>query len=42
VRHEDGLVPTPDDRIMILDLPRTPEMDDTRTLSVEWGPGEVW
>jgi len=42
VRHEDGLVPTPDDRIMILHLPRTPEMDDTRTLSVEWRSGEVW
>jgi aminoglycoside 2'-N-acetyltransferase I len=42
VRHEEGLVPTPDERVMILPLPRTPGLDDTKTLSVEWRAGEVW
>lgn len=42
VRHEGRLVPTPGERVMILPLPRTPLLDDTQTLSVEWRPGEVW
>jgi aminoglycoside 2'-N-acetyltransferase I len=42
VRHEGGLVPTPEERVMILHLPRTPKLDDTQALSVEWRPGEVW
>jgi GNAT superfamily N-acetyltransferase len=42
VRHEGRLVPTPGGRVMILQLPRTPVLDDTRLLSVEWRPGEVW
>lgn len=42
VRDEGRLVPTPGERVMILRLPGTPELDDTQTLSVEWRPGEVW
>lgn len=42
VRHEGRLVPTPEERLMILDLPDTPELDDTQMLSVEWRPGEAW
>jgi aminoglycoside 2'-N-acetyltransferase I len=42
VRHEGRLVPTPEERVMILQLPGTPELDDTQTLSVEWRPGEAW
>jgi aminoglycoside 2'-N-acetyltransferase I len=42
VRHQGRLVPTPEERVMILRLPRTPVLDDTQTLSVEWRPGEAW
>jgi aminoglycoside 2'-N-acetyltransferase I len=42
VRREGRLVPTPEERVMILQLPNTPELDDTQMLSVEWRPGEVW
>jgi GNAT superfamily N-acetyltransferase len=42
VRAQQALVPTPDERIMILRLQRTPELDDTQPLSVEWRPGELW
>jgi GNAT superfamily N-acetyltransferase len=42
VRHQGGLVATPEEQIMILLLPTTPELDDTRMLSVEWRRGEVW
>ena len=41
-RKEDRLVPTPEDRIMILRLPRTPVLDLDLPLSVEWRIGEVW
>jgi len=37
----DGL-PTPQERVMILELPRTPVLDDTQTLSVDWRPEEGW
>lgn len=33
---------TPDERVMLLPLPRTPPMDWDSGLSVEWRPGEVW
>jgi ribosomal protein S18 acetylase RimI-like enzyme len=42
VRHEGRLVPTDDEHIMVLALPRTPALDDTQPLSIEWRPGEVW
>jgi hypothetical protein len=42
VRHGGRLVPTGHERIMILPLARTPALDDTQALSVEWRPGEVW
>lgn len=43
IRTKEGLVPSPDEEIMILRLVRTPIDLDIRTmLSVEWRPGEVW
>jgi GNAT superfamily N-acetyltransferase len=42
IRSDSGLVPTPDEQIMYLRLPRTPPLDDTQPLSAEWRPGEVW
>ncbi|MCI0440555.1 MAG: GNAT family N-acetyltransferase [Chloroflexi bacterium] len=42
VRREGKLMPTPAERVMFLHLPRTPALDDMRTLSVEWRPGELW
>jgi aminoglycoside 2'-N-acetyltransferase I len=42
IRTDAGLVPTPDEQIMILRLARTPLLDDTVALSAEWRPGEVW
>jgi GNAT superfamily N-acetyltransferase len=41
-RTERGTVPTPDERVMVLILPRTPPLDLQAPLSVEWRPGEVW
>jgi aminoglycoside 2'-N-acetyltransferase I len=43
VRTERGLVPTPEERIMVLLLPKSPALDFDLPLSVEWRPGEeVW
>jgi aminoglycoside 2'-N-acetyltransferase I len=42
IRHEDGLIPTPDERVMILRLPKTPSLDLNEPLSAEWRPGELW
>lgn len=43
VRTAHGLVPTPDERIMVLQLPGTPVLDLELPLSVEWRRGdEVW
>jgi aminoglycoside 2'-N-acetyltransferase I len=42
IRTETGLMPTPEEEIMFLRLPRTPPLDDTLPLSAEWRPGEVW
>jgi GNAT superfamily N-acetyltransferase len=41
-RTDAGLLPTPDDRVMVLQLSRTPPMDLQGSLSIEWRPGEVW
>jgi GNAT superfamily N-acetyltransferase len=42
VRTTGGLQPTPEDRVMILPLTKTPSLDLSAPLSVEWRPGEVW
>lgn len=42
VRTDVGLVPTPDEEVMVLELPRTPPLDRNLPLSVEWRAGEVW
>jgi GNAT superfamily N-acetyltransferase len=36
------LVPTPEERVMILRLDKTPTLDSSVPLSVEWRDGEVW
>ncbi|HXY31186.1 MAG TPA: GNAT family N-acetyltransferase [Gemmatimonadaceae bacterium] len=41
-RREGRLEATPEERVMILPLPRTPLLDLDAPLSVEWRPGEVW
>lgn len=42
VRTAQGLVPTPEEEVMVLLLPRSPTLDLDAPLSVEWRPGEVW
>jgi hypothetical protein len=43
VRDAHGLVPSPDEVLMVLRLPRTPtNLDPGATLSIEWRAGEVW
>jgi aminoglycoside 2'-N-acetyltransferase I len=42
IRRADRLIPTPDEDVMILRLPRTPPLDLEAPLSVEWREGEVW
>ena len=42
VRTDRGLLPTPDEQVMVLPTPRTPLLDLNLPLSVEWRPGEVW
>jgi aminoglycoside 2'-N-acetyltransferase I len=43
VREARGLVPSPDEELMILRLPRTPAaLDLGAPLSIEWRAGEVW
>jgi len=42
VRKDGHVVPTPQERVMILPLPLTPTLDLDAPLSVEWRPGEVW
>ncbi len=39
---DTGPIPTPDEQVMFLRLPKTPPLDDTLPLSAEWRPGEVW
>ena len=41
-RRDGEVVPTPEERVMILALSKTPRLDLTAPLSVEWRPGEVW
>ena len=42
IRTDNGLLSTPDDKIMILSLPQTPALDLTLPLSAEWREGELW
>ncbi len=43
IRTEHGLLPTPDEQVMILRLARTPsDLDIRAPLSAEWRPGELW
>lgn len=41
-RRDGALVATPEERVMLLTLPRTPALDWDAGLSIEWRPGEVW
>jgi aminoglycoside 2'-N-acetyltransferase I len=43
IRTDQGLLPTPTDRVMILRLPGTPpSLNLDTTLSAEWREGELW
>lgn len=42
IRSRERLVPTPDERVMILALPKTPSLDSDQPLSAEWREGELW
>ena len=42
IRTHDGLLPTPEEQVMILRLPSTPPLDLTLPLSAEWREGELW
>ena len=42
IRTERGLVPTPDEEVMILRLAGTPPLDVRGRLTAEWRDGEVW
>jgi aminoglycoside 2'-N-acetyltransferase I len=42
IRTQDGLLPTPEERVMILRLPKTPPLDLTLPMSAEWREGELW
>jgi len=41
-RKAGKLTPDPDETVMIWRLPKTPDLDLSRPLSVEWREGEVW
>jgi aminoglycoside 2'-N-acetyltransferase I len=42
IRTENGLLPTPEEKVMILRLPKTPELNLNLPLSAEWRDGELW
>lgn len=42
IRAKEGLISTPDIQIMILPLPKTPDLDLSSPLSAEWREGELW
>jgi aminoglycoside 2'-N-acetyltransferase I len=42
-RGDDGLIPTPDQRgVMVLTLPRSPELDFDGALTIECQPERIW
>jgi aminoglycoside 2'-N-acetyltransferase I len=42
IRSEQGPIPQPDERVMVLRLPGTPALDLDQPLSAEWREGELW
>lgn len=42
IRAREGLMLVPDERVMILWLPKTPALDLDLPLSAEWRAGELW
>ena len=42
IRGEEGPIPTPEERVMVLRLPGTPPLDLDAPLSAEWREGELW
>jgi aminoglycoside 2'-N-acetyltransferase I len=42
IRQAEGLLPTPDEEIMILRTAQTPPLDLATPISAEWREGEVW
>ena len=42
IRTSNGLLPTPEEEVMILKLLNTPQLDLTLPLSAEWREGELW
>ena len=42
IRTDDGPLETPDEQVMVLRTPLTPEIDLNARLTAEWRPGEVW
>lgn len=42
IRMERGLLPTPDEEVMILRLAGTPNLDLSGRLTAEWREGELW
>ena len=42
IRTNSGLLPTPEEEIMILRLPQTPPLDLDAPISAEWREGELW
>lgn len=42
IRTATGLLPTPDEQVMTLRLPRTPALDLDAPLSAEWRELESW
>lgn len=41
-RSDEGLIPTPDEGVMVLRLPRTPVLDTRALLTVEVTPARIW
>ena len=42
MRADDGLVPTPDDTVMILRTPTTPALDTAALLIADYRAGQPW
>ena len=42
IRTSGKLLPTPDERVMVFRLPKTPHLNLDTSLSAEWRPGELW
>jgi aminoglycoside 2'-N-acetyltransferase I len=42
IRTEEGLLPTPEDIVMVMLLSKTPALNLDGSLSAEWREGELW